>query len=29
VNYTATDHAGYSNDTGVIMRITNGDWKLQ
>ena len=29
VNYTATDHAGYTNDTGVIMRITNGDWKLQ
>jgi branched-chain amino acid transport system substrate-binding protein len=29
VNYTATDHAGYSNDTGVIMRITNGEWKLQ
>jgi len=29
VNYTATDHAGYTNDTGVIMRITNGEWKLQ
>ena len=29
VNYTATDHAGYSDDTGVIMRITNGEWKLQ
>lgn len=29
VNYTATDHAGYTSDTGVIMRITNGDWKLQ
>ena len=29
VNYTATNHAGYTDDTGVIMRITNGDWKLQ
>ncbi len=29
VNYTATDHAGYTNDTGVVMRITNGDWQLQ
>jgi branched-chain amino acid transport system substrate-binding protein len=29
VNYTATDHAGYTNDTGIIMRITQGDWKLQ
>ena len=29
VNYTATNHAGYTNDTGVILRITNGDWKLQ
>lgn len=29
VNYTATNHAGYTDDTGIIMRITNGDWKLQ
>ncbi|MBK9238463.1 MAG: ABC transporter substrate-binding protein [Rhodoferax sp.] len=29
VNYTATNHAGYTDDTGVILRITNGDWKLQ
>ncbi|MDO8450536.1 MAG: ABC transporter substrate-binding protein [Rhodoferax sp.] len=29
VNYTATNHAGYTDETGVIMRITNGDWKLQ
>jgi branched-chain amino acid transport system substrate-binding protein len=29
VNYTATDHAGYTNDTGVILQIVNGDWKLQ
>ena len=28
VNYTATNHAGYTDDTGVIMRIVNGDWKL-
>ncbi len=29
VNYTATNHAGYTDDTGVIMLISNGDWKLQ
>lgn len=29
VNYTATNHAGYTDDTGVIMRIVGGDWKLQ
>ena len=29
VNYTATNHAGYTDETGVIMRITNGNWKLQ
>ena len=28
VNYTATDHAGYTNDTGVIMKIVNGEFKL-
>ncbi len=29
VNYTATNHSGYTDDTGIIMRVTNGDWKLQ
>ncbi|MDW5442065.1 ABC transporter substrate-binding protein [Polaromonas sp. SM01] len=29
VNYTASNHAGYTDDTGVIMQIVNGDWKLQ
>jgi branched-chain amino acid transport system substrate-binding protein len=29
VNYTATDHAGYTNDTGVILKIVNGTWKLE
>jgi branched-chain amino acid transport system substrate-binding protein len=29
VNYTATNHAGYTDDTGVIMQIVGGDWKLQ
>ena len=28
VNYTATNHGGYTDDTGVVMRIVNGDWKL-
>ena len=29
VNYTATDHAGYTNETGVIMKIVDGNWKLE
>lgn len=29
VNYTATNHAGYTDDTGIIMQIVNSDWKLQ
>ena len=29
VNYMATNHAGYTDDTGVIMQVVNGDWKLQ
>lgn len=29
VNYTATNHAGYTDDTGVILQIVNADWKLQ
>ena len=29
VNYTATNHAGYTDDTGIIMKVVNGDWKLQ
>ena len=29
VNYTATDHAGYTDDTGVIMKIVDGNWKLE
>ncbi|MEP6790658.1 MAG: ABC transporter substrate-binding protein, partial [Ramlibacter sp.] len=29
VNYTATDHAGYTNDTGVILKIVDGNWKLE
>jgi branched-chain amino acid transport system substrate-binding protein len=29
VNYTATDHAGYTNDTGVMLKVVNGGWKLE
>ncbi|MFM2035673.1 MAG: hypothetical protein RL459_938 [Pseudomonadota bacterium] len=29
VKYTATDHAGYTDDTGVIMKIVDGNWKLE
>jgi len=29
VNYTATDHAGYTDDTGVMLKIVDGGWKLE
>lgn len=28
LDYTATDHFGYTPDTGVLLTISNGDWKL-
>lgn len=29
IDYTAKDHWGYQDDSAVIMRIANGDWKLE
>ncbi|MDB5874041.1 MAG: amino acid/amide transporter substrate-binding protein family [Ramlibacter sp.] len=29
VNYTATDHAGYTDETGVMLKIVDGTWKLE
>ncbi len=28
LNYTATDHFGFTPDTGVLLTIVNGDWKV-
>jgi branched-chain amino acid transport system substrate-binding protein len=28
LNYTATDHFGFTPDTGVLLTIANGDWKV-
>ncbi len=28
LNYTATDHFGYTPETGVLLAIDKGDWKL-
>lgn len=28
LDYTAADHFGYTPDTGVLLTIVNGDWKL-
>ena len=28
LNYTATDHFGFTPDTGVLLTIANGAWKL-
>lgn len=29
LNYSATDHWGYGPSDGVILKIVNGDWKLE
>ena len=29
MNWTATDHWGYTNETGVVVKIVNGDWKVE
>lgn len=29
LRYTATDHFGFQPDTGVILKVVNGDWKLE
>jgi len=28
LNWTKDDHWGYTNDTGVIFKVVNGDWKV-
>ena len=28
LNYTATDHFGFTADTGVLLKIVNGDWQV-
>ncbi|MBX3608882.1 MAG: ABC transporter substrate-binding protein [Hydrogenophaga sp.] len=29
LDYSATDHWGFVPDTGVVMKVVNGDWKLE
>lgn len=29
LNWTRTDHWGYAEDTGVILKIVDGDWKIE
>jgi branched-chain amino acid transport system substrate-binding protein len=29
LDYTPTDHWGYRADTGVVMKVVNGEWKLE
>jgi branched-chain amino acid transport system substrate-binding protein len=29
LDYTPTDHWGYRPETGVVMKVVNGDWKLE
>ena len=28
LNWTATDHFGYTPETGVLLRVSNGDWQV-
>ncbi len=27
--WTATDHWGFTNETGVVLKVVNGDWKVE
>ena len=29
LNWSREDHWGYTNDTGVIVKVVNGDWKIE
>ncbi len=29
MNWTATDHWGFTNETGVMLKVVNGDWKVE
>jgi branched-chain amino acid transport system substrate-binding protein len=29
LHYTSRDHFGFQPDTGVILKVVNGDWKLE
>ena len=29
LNWTAQDHWGYTDDTGVMMRVTGGEFKVE
>ena len=29
LNWTPTDHWGYTDETGVMLKVVNGDWKVE
>jgi branched-chain amino acid transport system substrate-binding protein len=29
MNWTKEDHWGYTNETGVVVKVVNGDWKVE
>jgi branched-chain amino acid transport system substrate-binding protein len=29
LNWTKDDHWGYTNETGVVLKVVNGDWKVE
>jgi hypothetical protein len=28
-NWTSDDHWGFSNHAGVVVKVVNGDWKIE
>ena len=29
LNFTKTDHWGFTNDSAVVLKVVNGDWEVQ
>ena len=29
MNWTKDDHWGYTNETGVMLKVVNADWKVE
>jgi len=29
LNWSATDHWGYTNETGVMLEVVDGEWKVE
>jgi branched-chain amino acid transport system substrate-binding protein len=29
LNYTKTNHWGFTTETGLVLKVVNGDWKIE